>query len=105
MAKSKPKSGDLLAIAINPDAPAAARKNGLLSATDVVHQSDAQFDAVLGVLTNRAEPVDIRLTALQTLQAASFVTTGTRRATPSSVAFCTTSSNFSPFSNATASVK
>ncbi len=75
MAKSKPTHGQTLATATDPNASAASRAEALRRATGEVRKGDAQFDAVLRILTDRAEPLQVRLAALQALQAASFATT------------------------------
>jgi hypothetical protein len=62
----------MLAIALDAKKPAKQRVAALLESPDLVCESEKNLQSVLGVLTDVKEPVDVRLAALETMQAARF---------------------------------
>jgi hypothetical protein len=61
-----------MAVARSRQYGTADRAAALAELPSAVCESDAQLHAVIGVLTNTAEPIEVRLAALQTLAAAAF---------------------------------
>jgi hypothetical protein len=80
MAKKKPKASNkptganrgAYATAIGSEKPAKGRIAALIEDPSAVCESHANFKRVVGILLETTEPIDVRLAALQTLQAASF---------------------------------
>lgn len=71
-AKTKAVSAKTYAAAIAAENPVRARVAALQSTPLAVCHSDSSLQATLGILKNTAEPIEVRLQALRTLQAASF---------------------------------
>ena len=65
-------AGRALATARSKTKPVKERVAALAQLPTTVCGDDRTFQAVLGILQDRAEPISVRLEALQTLQAASF---------------------------------
>lgn len=61
-----------LAVATSARRPTEERIEALYEVPYFVGETEANLESVLGVLRNKEEPVEVRLTALQTLQAATF---------------------------------
>jgi hypothetical protein len=62
----------MLATAKNSGKPVKERVAAMVGAPLAACESDANLDAMLGILRNREEPLEVRLATLQALQAASF---------------------------------
>lgn len=61
-----------LTFAMNEDKPVKQRVAAMMEAPLAACESDAQMKSMLDVLTNQEEKIEVRLAALQSLQAASF---------------------------------
>ena len=61
-----------LSFAMNEDKPVKQRVAAMMEAPLAACESDAQLKSMLDVLTNQEEKIEVRLAALQSLQAASF---------------------------------
>src|SRR3712207_376344 len=61
-----------LSLATNARKPVAQRVAAMADATLAVCGNDANLQAMLKVLRDKEEPIEVRLAALQSLQAASF---------------------------------
>lgn len=61
-----------LTFAMNEDKPVKQRVAAMMEAPLAACESDAQMKSMLDVLTNKDEKIEVRLAALQSLQAASF---------------------------------
>ncbi len=62
-----------LSVATSARQPVEERIEALYEVPHAVGESEANLESVLKVLRNKGEPIEVRLTALQTLQAATFV--------------------------------